>query len=290
MIGPSKSKQIFIMVFLLATFQLNHALAIVQSKKDINVLIPKIRAKIKEYPSLLCGVYVKSNFLYGEININGDTIFPAASLIKIPVSVVLLLEIDKGTLNWEKDLILKKASKAPGTGFLKAKPNGTIIKLKEAFKLMLTESDNTAFNMVIEALGGTIKCNEKILNLGLKNTKLTSYLVNFREDNITSPKDLAVILEKSLEGNLLSFESKRFLKNTLLDVKNKSLINQGIGKYTKFAHKTGTIGVVVGDAGIIYLPFGKRISISVIVRRPFNSLSGQKAIREISNLIYNELR
>ena len=263
--------------------------ALVQSKKDINILIPKIKAKIKEYPNLLCGVYIKPSFLSGEININGDTVFPAASLIKIPVAVVLLQEIDKGGLSWEKDLILKKIHKAPGAGFLKTKSIGTKIKLKEAFKLMLTESDNTAFNMVIEALGGVIKCNEKVLKLGLKNTKLTSYLINFREDNTTTPHDLVNALEKSLEGNLLSPASKRIFKNTLMDVKNKSLINKGIGKYTKFAHKTGTIGIVVGDAGIIYLPFGKRISISVIVRRPFNSLSGQKAIREISELVYNGL-
>ena len=83
----------------------------------------------------------------------------------------------------------------------------------------------------------------------------------------------------------MSNGSKRVLKNTLIDVENKSLIKKGLGRYTKFAHKTGTIGICLGDAGIIYFPFGKKIGISIIVQSPFNSLNGQKIIREISSLV-----
>ncbi len=248
-----------------------------------------IKSKIRQYPNLLCGVYIKPSWLNDSININGNASFPAASLIKIPVAIALLQEIDKGLISWNKVLVLKRYHYAAGAGYLRTRKVGTKIKLKEVFRLMLTISDNTATNMVIDLLGGISKTNEKVSRLGLKNTKLVNFLGDFKGLNKTSPNDLVTILEKSLEGNLLKAETRKIFKSTLLSVKNKSLIKKGLGRYTKFAHKTGTIGICIGDAGIIYLPWGKRIGISIIVRRPFNSLQGQKAIREVSSLVYREL-
>lgn len=225
-----------------------------------------------------------------EVNINGDTVFPAASLIKIPIAVVLLQEIDKKTILWDQMLTLERRHIISGAGSLKNNQIGSKYTLKEVFKKMLIVSDNTAASMIIELLGGISTCNKKIVALGLKNTRLVDSIGNFsKSKNTTTPHDMVFILEKSLEGDILSQESKTFFKRTLTKVKNKSLIQKGIGRYTKFAHKTGTIGICVGDAGIIYLPFWKRISISIIVKRPWNNLSGKTIISEISKIVYDEL-
>ena len=250
----------------------------------------QIKSTIRKYPNLLCGVYIKPSWAENSININGDYVFPAASLIKIPIAIALLIKIDKKEISWDKILVLKHYHHAQGTGYLRIKKIGTKIKLREAFRLMLTISDNTATNMIIDLLGGVSATNKQIAALGLQSTKLVNLLGDFKGTNKTSPHDLAILLEKSLEGNFLSENSKKILKSTLLDVENKSLIKNGLGKYTKFAHKTGTIGICVGDAGIIYLPFGKRITISIVVKRPFNSLNGQRIIREISRIVYENLR
>ena len=258
-------------------------------RNTINHVSGVIKSKIRQYPTLLCGVYIRSSWLKDEISINGDAVFPAASLIKIPIAVALLQEIEREKISWDTVLILKHNHYAQGAGILRTKKVGAKVKLKEAFKLMLTISDNTATNMIIEVLGGIVGTNKKIAKLGLKNTFLVNYLGDFKGANKTSPRDLGLLLEKSLEGNLLNKSSKRLLKNTLLRVNNKSLIKKGLGRYAKFAHKTGTIGICVGDAGIVYLPFGKKIGISIIVRRPFNSLQGQKLIRDISKIVYENL-
>lgn len=255
----------------------------------VNRVSTEIISTIRRYPSLTCGVYIKPSWTNKEININGNAIFPAASLIKIPVAVALLKEIDKGKISWNQTLTLKRYHYASGAGVLRTKKIGTKIKLKEIFKLMLMISDNTATNMVIDLLGGVGLANGKIARLGLKNTILANWLGDFKGANKTSPRDLVTILDKSLEGDLLKSDSRKALKSMLFDVKNKSLVKKGLGKFTRFAHKTGTIGICIGDAGIIYLPFGKRIGISIIVRRPFNSLQGQRVIREISKLVYQYL-
>ena len=251
----------------------------------------KIKKKINQYPNIICGIYIKPSWIKeSPININGDSQFPAASLIKIPVAVVLLSKIDQGKISWNEVLTLKRNNYAAGAGLLRTKRPGTKIKLRQVFKLMLTISDNTATNMMIERLGGIASVNAEIKNLGLTNTKVVNYLGDFKGTNKTSPRDLVNIFEKSLEGDLLSKSSRGILKSTLLSVKNKSLIKKGLGKYTGFAHKTGTIGICVGDAGIIYLPFRKRVGISIIVKRQFNSLNGQRIIREISRLVYESLK
>ena len=295
MTGPSKSKHTFILTSFLFSFcflyllLFNHAPAYAENKNINNILIPKINAKIKQYPNLICGVYIKPSWTTGSININGDYAFPAASLIKIPVAVAMLRKIDTGKLSWNTILTLKPKHYAQGAGVLRTKRAGSRFKLREIFKLMLTISDNTATNMIIDLLGGIDAINKEICGLGLKNTKVNNWLGDFKGTNKTSPKDLVTILDKSLEGNVLSNDSKKILKGTLLKVQNKSLIKKGLGKYTRFAHKTGTIGICVGDAGIIYCPFGKKIGISIIVKRPFNSLHGQRVIREITQIVRENL-
>ena len=292
---PDKSyncKSVFVLFLISLCFLhllFNHVPAYAENKSVTNTLISKIHTKLKQYPNLICGVCVKPSWVKDSININGDYAFPAASLIKIPVAVALLQKIDKGQISWDKVLTLKHYHYAQGAGYLRTRKVGTKIRLREAFRLMLTISDNTATNMIIDLLGGVSGANQQILKLGLKNTRLVNWLGDFKGTNKTSPCDLAILLEKSLEGNLLSKNSKRILKSTLLDVKNTSLIKKGLGKYTRFAHKTGTIGICVGDAGIIYFPFGKRIAISILVKRPFNNLNGQKIIREISRIVYENL-
>ena len=257
--------------------------------KSLTSLHSHIGSKLKQYPDLICGVYVKPSWIENSININGDYSFPAASLIKIPVAVALLIKIDRKEISWDKILTLKRYHYAQGTGYLRTRKVGTKIRLREVFRLMLTISDNTATNMIIDLLGGVSAANQQISKLGLKNTKLVNWLGDFKGTNKTSPSDLAILLDEALEGNLLSKNSKKILKSTLLDVKNKSLIKKGLGRYTRFAHKTGTIGICVGDAGIIYFPFGKRIAISIVVQRPFNNLNGQRIIREISRMVYQYL-
>ena len=282
---------LFIALSLICLLSSKHGSAYASSKNMPNILIPKIQSTIKKYPNVICGIYVKTNCRRDNcININGDSSFPAASLIKIPIAIVLLREIDKGKISWNENLTFKKHHLAQGTGVINTKKIETKIKLRQIFKLMLTISDNTATNMIIERLGGVSTTNKMISTLGIKNTKLVNWLGDFKGTNKTCPADLALLLENSLEGDLLSKQSKKIFKNTLLGVKNKSLIKRGIGKHTKFAHKTGTIGISIGDAGIIYLPLGKRITISIMVKRPFNNLNGQAVIREVSRLVYEYLK
>ena len=55
------------------------------------------------------------------------------------------------------------------------------------------------------------------------------------------------------------------------------------------ADKTGDIGFVVGDAGIIDMPNGKRYLAAIFVKRPYNDPIVRDFVRRISRIVYNYL-
>jgi beta-lactamase class A len=69
-------------------------------------------------------------------------------------------------------------------------------------------------------------------------------------------------------------------------VVNQSLIPQGLGQGATIAHKTGDIGSMLGDVGIIDLPNGKRYLMAAMVKRPHNDDRAGDAIRQMSKLTY----
>ena len=52
-------------------------------------------------------------------------------------------------------------------------------------------------------------------------------------------------------------------------------------------HKTGDIGKMLGDAGIVYTPNGKKYIVVMLVNRPYNSPEGKDFIVKASSIVYN---
>ena len=73
-------------------------------------------------------------------------------------------------------------------------------------------------------------------------------------------------------------------------VKNDRLIPQGLGQGATFLHKTGDIGTMLGDAGIVYMPNGKKYIVVIMAKRPHNAQAGKDFIQEASKLIYSHMQ
>ena len=74
----------------------------------------------------------------------------------------------------------------------------------------------------------------------------------------------------------------------MLRVKNRSLLPQGLGRGARIAHKTGDIGFLLGDSGIVYMPNGKRYLISVLVgSRVYDDYDAMYYIRDVSKIVYS---
>jgi beta-lactamase class A len=242
--------------------------------------------EVANKPKLHAGIFIAEPDTGRYVDIDSHRAYSAASMIKLPVLVSLLRAIDGGQVRFDQMLTIRDDLKGGGSGYLQYRPSNTKISLADTAQLMMTISDNTATNMIIDLLGGKERCNADFAQWGLANTRINDWLPDLAGTNITSPYDLALLLAKVDSGQLLSTGSRSWLFATLEKNKIRTLLPQGIPPGCKIADKTGDIASLVGDAGIITTPTGKRYIAVVAVERPWNDRRANAMIREISKCAY----
>ncbi|AFY40506.1 beta-lactamase, putative [[Leptolyngbya] sp. PCC 7376] len=210
----------------------------------------------------------------------------AASTIKIPVLVAFLEAVDQGTVQLQDSLIITDNVKGGGSGNFQYKDNGTELSALFVASEMSINSDNTATNMIIEQLGGFEVLNQKFQSWGLQQTQLNAPLPDLEGTNLTTARDLAFLLAKISRGDILSNRSRDRLIRIMSSTRNDNLLPQTLGQGAAIAHKTGDIGYIIGDAGIIDLPNGKRYIASIFVERPYDAPKGKELLHKIGKLFY----
>ena len=90
------------------------------------------------------GVYVHDLEKNKVVAINADSVFPTASMVKIPILVGVMDQISKGSLKYHQKLTYKDSLLYAGEDILGSFKSGEQIELSKVMMLMLTISDNTA--------------------------------------------------------------------------------------------------------------------------------------------------
>jgi beta-lactamase class A len=217
---------------------------------------------------------------------NDTQSFAAASTIKLPILVAFFQAVDAGTLHLNDPLTLQKQHIAGGSGSMQYDPPGTKYTALEVVRATIVSSDNTATNMLIEALGGIERLNQTFQQWGLTQTSIANVLPDLTGTNLTSPRDLAQLIASIASGQIVSLPSRDRILDIMKETENDSLLPQGLGKGAKIAHKTGDIASILADAGLVDLPNGKRYIAVAIVQRPTNDDRAGDLIRQISSLAY----
>ncbi|MBK9569867.1 MAG: serine hydrolase [Chitinophagaceae bacterium] len=130
------------------------------------------------------GIYVKSLRTGKTVSINADSIFPTASIVKVPILLGIMDKIEKGELKYEQEIVYKDSLLYEGSDILGSFKSGEKITLKKVVMLMLTTSDNTASLWLQSLAGKGVRINEILDSLGLKNTRVNSRTPG-RENNRT---------------------------------------------------------------------------------------------------------
>ena len=259
-------------------------------EQEIMPLKEKLTTLVAPYPQLQPGAFFVDLDNGNYVDFGGEVPFSAASTIKIPVLVAFLQAVDAGEIQLDEALTLTPELVAGGSGDMQYQEPGKQFSALETATKMITISDNTATNMIIERLGGAEVLNQQFQDWGLKDTVINSPLPDLEGTNITSPKDLAQVMALVEKGELISLRSRdRFLQIMGGTVTN-TLLPQGLEAGATIAHKTGDIGSVLGDAGIIDMPSGKRYLATVMVKRPHNDPQAKPLIQEISKTVYQHLK
>ncbi|MGE5309197.1 MAG: serine hydrolase [Deltaproteobacteria bacterium] len=206
------------------------------------------------------GIVVEDLSTGWEISINRKQIFPAASLVKIPIMAGCYQAVAEGRLKLDEEIRLDPEEKTPGSGVLKAMPNGSVYTVEKLIELMIAESDNTATNILIARLTPDY-LNSFFARCGLRATCLQRKMMDFSRrkqgvENYTSAADISLLLERMYRGRFISPKVSRKCMETLLRQKMKDRIPKKLPKDTPIAHKTGLERYVCHDAGVVFTPDG----------------------------------
>ena len=241
------------------------------------------------YPSIYPAVYVWNYEDGSYIDINADEIFSAASIIKLPVLVQLFKAIERNDLTIYDEMELTEYFRTEGSGSLQFKAEGAKYSIDDLARIMITESDNSATNMLVAKLGSMTNINSGIRDWGLKKTYMQNWLPDLAGTNRTTAREMAAILYNIDNPDFLSTSSREKIFDYMGHVHNNRLIHAGLGTGSTFLHKTGDIGTMLGDAGIVYTPDNRKYIVVILANRPHNSPLGKEFIVRASELIYNGL-
>ncbi len=217
-----------------------------------------------------------------SIGINEKNEVRLSSLSKIPTAMAIYAKIKAGTLSKDQEIIIEEKFIDPEFGSLWKKGPGAKVTLADIITTSITESDNTAQNILLSLL-----TPDEI-------NSVYEYLdIPFREvDNypIISAKNYSSVLRSLYLSSFLQYQDS----NEILDLMTQSIyrdkIPSKIPPSVKIAHKIGVYEKVdpdnstFSDCGIVYIP--KRPYILCIMTKGSDTFA-QSTMSLISKIIYD---
>lgn len=208
------------------------------------------------------GIYVKNLKTQEEVLIQADTVFPTASIVKVPILVGIFNKIERGELNLDQKFIYRSSQQYSGSGVMQFFKDSTETDLATMVALMITYSDNVASIWNQQLAGGGITINLLMDQLGLPNTKVNSRTEGRNEIwekygwGQTTPKEMATLIELLYKGKVVSPKASenmyRHLGNIFYNDRSLSQIPANI----KTASKTGSVDEARGEVVLVNAPSG----------------------------------
>ncbi len=221
-----------------------------------------------------------------RLHVNGDEPFPMASTFKIPILATARRQLTDGAICLDSRVPLRDEDKSLGSGILPFFESGLEPTLRDLLTLMIIISDNTATDIVVDYLGGAtviegymhtlgfreihfkLNCKELLWHLfppeiadlpreelrrwSIENDVLRDGLAFSKgpENNVSTANAMNALL-KMMQGDLFP----EAIRAVAFDILYKQQFNVRLSRFlplgTKVAHKTGTIGGIRNDSGII---------------------------------------
>lgn len=243
----------------------------------------------QKYKKIKPAVYVWEYENGTYVDISADSPFPAASIIKVPVLIEMFRQIETGKFTLNDTMVLEDFYRASGSGKLQYSQGGISHSMDYLARIMIQNSDNSSTNMIISKMGGMPELNRSMKKWGLHTTRVNNWLPDLDGTNITTARELGKMFYNIDSTNMITNESKRKIADYLGHVKNNRLLQAGLPKNAILLHKTGDIGHMLGDAGIVKTANGKKYIVVILANRPYNNSQGKKFIVEASEIIYNNI-
>lgn len=228
---------------------------------------------------------------YGGVGGNESVV--SASMIKMVVAAAFLDKAADGDYFLDESYTLQESDIVGGTGSLQGLGAGASVSYRELVMKMISESDNTATNVLIDACGGMDAVNAKAKELGLAATRLNRMMMDSDAmaqgiENYVSADDLAVLFRMVYNGTFVDSESSELVLQALEQQTDNAGIPQGLPADIVFAHKTGTLSNVRHDGGIVECghPY---VLVVLCSGSGFNEEGALFSMEQIASATYSEI-
>lgn len=258
-----------------------------------------LQARIQTFPGQV-SFYAKNLNTGKTVGWHEHEVMPSASLIKVPILAELFRRVEEESLSLDDTVTVRLEDQVPGSGVLKDLTPNTRYALRDVATLMITVSDNTATNLLIDYLG-VPAVNTLIRRLGLLHTVLERRLerlpVERSQVNRTSSADMTRLMELIAEGQVVSVDVCRRLVDVLMRCQAPQSLAPtpkntttwvGQTPSTQVAHKTGSLDQARHDSGIIY--HANQVMVATIMSQGAPEATLQNHIDRIGLELFRQLK
>ena len=291
------SLSLFLALLLPASFSLAQSPEVPALQEKVDAIVRNTQADV--------GVAIESIGSGDKAAHNAGKPFPMQSVYKFPIALALLDSVDKGRLKLDDPVFLTPADLLPDTHSpLREKyPEGNVsVTLREILTDTVTLSDNNGCDILLRLLGGPEAVDRYIKGLGITGMEIAATeaeMHRFPEkqfSNTATPAAANRLLRLFYQRKLLKPSSQELLwklmENTLT---GPGRLREPLPAGTALIHKTGTgdvsptEGTTVNDIGIIMLPNGQPVLISVFITGARDSiLETEKTIAALAKAAWEQ--
>lgn len=240
-----------------------------------------------------------------SVSINPNEHFPMQSVYKLPIGMAVMQQVDSGKLKLDQKVRVKKSDfVSPGqrSPIRDKYPNGTELTVTELMQMMISESDGTASDVLLELVGGPNAVMNYLKELGINEMVVANSEKEFAQDwqtqyrSWSSPDGTVQLLKALHEKRGLSEQSQTLIIKFMTESPTGPRRLKGLlPKDTVVAHKTGTSGTRNGinaatnDIGIVSLPNGQHLAIAVFVSEsPLEEAAREEVIAKIAKAMWDK--
>lgn len=186
----------------------------------------------------------------------------SASMIKVFIMAAVMDKAKRGEIDLAEIITLRSSDKVGGAGILAGYASGTELTLRQVMELMITHSDNTATNIVIDRVGMSA-INDYIQREGYGDTVLRRKMMDFDaiaagRENFSSVRDLGAFFLRLYNYECVGEAHDKIMLDFLVKQTDTDCLPAALPD-KQIAHKTGALDGLYDDGGIIYSDSGDAV-------------------------------
>jgi beta-lactamase class A len=224
------------------------------------------------------------------VGVNDNLVFPTGSSIKVGLLLELFRQAERQPGLLKERLPVTHAAQVGGTGVIQYFGDGTsTISVEDLAVLMVTLSDNTATNMLIDKIGMD-SVNHTLRGLGLQHTKLQRKMIHPEasvrgDENVSTPAEAATLMARLARCELPVTKASCDRMRATLEIPKDNPVREPLPANVRVAFKPGSIEGVQVVWAFVELPDRPYI-LTVMTTYGADGTDGAEAIRKASEVAY----